>query len=371
MRLGIIGLPQTGKTTIFNALTNGDVPVAVSGGRIEVRTAVIAVPDERIVRLERMFQPQKTVFAQVTVADISGLDGNNDHSDRGNGKDNGNGNGKGGISGQLLNQLGQMDGFLHVIRCFESTSIPHPSGSLDPIRDIAAMDEELLLNDMLTVERKLERIEEEKKRTKSSERSQVEKEYLLFERLREALNQQIPLRNLAFDPEEMKVLSGYGLLTIKPVLIVLNLGDGQEPPPIAYSHNNSAVLPLQGRLEMDLTQLPPEESRQFMQEFGIEELGLARVVRKSYDLLGLQSFYTVGKDEVRAWTVKRGSSAWEAAGTIHSDLQKGFIRAEVVEYDTLLSLGGLSEARVRGRLRLEGKSYILNDGEIMHVRFSP
>jgi GTP-binding protein YchF len=362
MRFGIIGLPQSGKTTIFNALTQGDAPVTVSGGRIEVRTAIVDVPDERVDRLVDLFQPVKTTFARVTYADIAGLEGND-------GK-NGNGNGKRGISGQLLNQLSQMDGFIHVVRCFENVSVPHSSGSLDPGWDISAMDGELALNDLIAVERKLEKLADDKKRKTGREKVQIEKETLLFERFQEALVNNILLRDLEIDPEEEKLLVGYGLLTLKPVLVILNLGDGQEPPDVAYLHRRSAVLSLQGRLEMDLSRLAPEEVQQFMTEFEIEELGLARVIAQSYELLGLHSFFTVGEDEVRAWTVRRGSSAWEAAGAIHTDLQKGFIRAEVVEHETLLSLGGLSEARACGRLRLEGKEYIVNDGEIMHVRFN-
>ncbi len=355
MRLGIIGLPQSGKTTIFNALTHGDAPVAISGGRVEVRTAIINVPDDRVSQLEAIFNPKKTTYAQVTYADITGLDG---------------GNGKSGISGQLLNQITQMDGLIHVVRCFESASVPHSAGSLDPVRDIASMDAELMLNDMISIGRKLEKLEDEKKRAKVSDRQSVEKETLLFERLAEALNQQIPLRDLKIEPEDIQLLSGFGLLTMKPLLILLNLGDDQQAPAIEYDHRLSSVLPIQGRLEMDLAQLRTEEVQQFMLEFSIERLGLDRVIQNSYNLLGLQSFYTVGEDEVRAWTIRRGASALEASGVIHTDLQKGFIRAEVLDYQTLIELGGINDARTQGKLRLEGKNYELKDGEIMHVRFN-
>jgi len=368
MRLGIIGLPQSGKTTIFNALTRGDEPVTLSGGRIEVRTAVVDVPDLRVESLAGLFKPQKTTFAKVTYADVAGLNGKNGKN--GNDLGNGNGNGKNGISGLLLNQLSQMDGFLHVVRCFENPSVPHPFGSVDPQRDVVGMDAELILNDLISVERKLERLVEERKKSAGRDKAQIEREFALFERLQQTLSNEIPLRNLEITPEEEKILSGFGLLTFKPVLVLLNLADGQVSPVFEYSHSRSALLPLQGRLEMELAQLPPDETELYMVEFGIEELSLQRVIRQSYDLLGLQSFFTVGEDEVRAWTVRRGASAWEAAGAIHSDLQKGFIRAEVVEYDTLLELGGLSEARSRGRLRLEGKEYPVQDGEIMHVRFN-
>jgi GTP-binding protein YchF len=360
MRLGIIGLPQSGKTTIFNALTRGDQPVTMSGGRIEIRTAVVDVPDERVDRLVEMFHPQKMAYAKVTYADIAGLEG-------ASGK---NGNGKKGISGQLLNQLSQMDGFVHVVRCFENPSVPHPSGSLDPQRDIDSMDSELALNDLISVERKLERLTEEKKKSGGRDKAVIEREAALFEKFQATLSAGVPLRDIDLDAEQERMLSGFGLLTLKPALIVLNLADGQTPHQIEYPHRFSAVVPLQGRLEMELAQLSAEDAELFMNDFGIQELGLQRVINQSYDLLGLQSFFTVGEDEVRAWTVRRGASAWEAAGAIHTDLQKGFIRAEVIDYGELLALGGLVEARARGRLRLEGKDYPVQDGEIMHVRFS-
>jgi ribosome-binding ATPase len=360
MRLGIIGLPQSGKTTIFNALTRGDQPVTMSGGRIEIRTAVVDVPDARVDRLVEMFHPQKMAYAKVTYADIAGLEGSNGDT----GRD------KKGISGQLLNQLSQMDGFVHVVRCFENASVPHPSGSLNPQRDLSSMDGELALNDLISVERKIERLVEEKKKSGGRDKAVIEREMALFEKFQATLSAGTPLRDIDLDTEQEKTLSGFGLLTLKPVLVVLNLADGQTPPEIEYHHRFSTVVPLQGRLEMELAQLSQEDAELFMNDFGIQELGLQRVISASYDLLGLQSFFTVGEDEVRAWTVRRGASAMEAAGAIHTDLQKGFIRAEVISYSELLSLGGLVEARSKGRLRLEGKDYLVQDGEIMHVRFN-
>lgn len=355
MRLGIIGLPQSGKTTIFNALTRGDQPVTMSGGRFEVHTAVVDVPDERVDRLSSLFNPKKTIYAKVTYADIAGLEGSA---------------GKSGISGQLLNQLSQMDGFVHVIRCFENPNAPHPAGSLDPQRDIASMDAELLINDLIAVERRLERLAEERKKGGGRDRALIEREIELFNRFQEHLAADLPLRDLAISPEDEKMISGFGFLSLKPALVLLNLSDDQTAPQLRYSHQHSAVTNLKGRLEMELAQLSDEDAQMFMSEYGIEELGLSKVIGLSYDLLGLQSFFTVGPDEVRAWTIRRGTPALEAAGVIHSDLQKGFIRAEVVHYQELLSLGGLNEARSKGKLRLEGKEYILRDGEIMHVRFN-
>jgi GTP-binding protein YchF len=353
MKLGIIGLPQSGKTTIFNALTGTNTPPTASAGRIEVHTAVVDVPDPRVDTLSAMFKPKKTIYAKVTYADIAGLEG---------------GAAKNGISGTLLNQLTQMDGFLHVVRCFEDENIPHPSGSVDPARDLNAMENELLLNDLIAIERKLERLKEERKKG-GTDKVLNERQTVIFERLFAHLSDEIPLREAEISAEDEKHLSGFGLLTRKPTLILLNLGEGQTAPLIQSAHPCKQVS-LQGKLEMEIAQLAPEDAQVFMAEFNIEEPSLNRMIKLSYDLLNLQSFFTVGEDEVRAWTVRRGASAHQAAGEIHSDLQKGFIRAECVTYNDLVSLGGMAEARSKGKLRLEGKEYVVADGEIMHVRFN-
>ncbi|MEW6505597.1 MAG: redox-regulated ATPase YchF [Chloroflexota bacterium] len=355
MRLGIIGLPQSGKTTLFNALTRGNQPTGIATGKIEVHTAVVDVPDPRVDVLSKMFNPKKTIYAKVTYADIAGLDGSA---------------GKSGISGTLLNQLTQMDGFIHVVRVFEDDNVPHPQGSVDPQRDLATMEAEFVLNDLIAVERKLERLAEERKKGGGRDRSAIEREIALFERLHQALTREIPLRDVDIEPEEEKLLSGFGFLSRKPVLVVLNLSEGQAAPVLEYTHRHSQVVALQAKLEMEIAQLPPEDAALFMAEYGISEPSLNRMIRLSYDLLGLQSFFTVGPDEVRAWTVRRGATAPEAAGEIHTDLQKGFIRAEVIHYDDLIALGGMSEARAKGKLRLEGKEYIVKDGDILNIRFN-
>ncbi|MFA5835498.1 MAG: redox-regulated ATPase YchF [Bellilinea sp.] len=354
MRLGIIGLPQSGKTTLFNALTRATQPTGTTG-KIEVHTAVVEVPDPRVDVLSRMFNPKKTIYAKVTYADIAGLDGSASKS---------------GIAGTLLNQLTQMDGFIHVVRCFEDDNVPHPQGSVAAARDLTAMDGEFVLNDLIAAERKLERLAEERKKGGGRDRATIDREIVLFERLQAALNDEIPLRDMDISTEEEKMLSGFGFLSRKPVLVVFNLAEGQTAPEIAYDHRHSQLVALQSKLEMDIAQLPAEDAQLFMEEYGIEEPSLNRMIRLSYDLLGLQSFFTVGPDEVRAWTVRRGATAPEAAGEIHTDLQKGFIRAEVVTYDDLVSLGGLSEARAKGKLRLEGKEYIVQDGEVLNIRHS-
>ncbi len=351
MKLGIIGLPQSGKTTIFNALTRGNAPTTASAGRIEVHTAVVDVPDPRVDALAALFKPKKTIYAKITYADIAGLEGSATKS---------------GISGPLLNQLAQMDGFIHVVRCFPDAVVPHPQGSVNPQRDIAALETELLLNDLIAVERKLERLQEERKKG-GADKALNERQTTLFTRLHEALSAERPLRTLELSADEERLLSGFGLLTRKPMLLLLNLAEGQPTPQIQHPCPQVA---LQGKLEMEIAQLPPEEAKLFMQEYGIEEPGLHKMIRLSYDLLNLQSFFTVGEDEVRAWTVRRGATALEAAGVIHTDLQKGFVRAEIVTYPDLLEAGSLAEARARGKLRLEGKEYVLQEGEIVHIRFN-
>ena len=352
MKLGIIGLPQTGKTTIFNALTRQHQPTTMSG-KIEVRTAIIDVPDLRISQLVQVYNPKKVTYAKVEYADIAGLEGR----------------GQGDISGQLRNELGKMDGFIHVVRCFESDSVPHTAGSIDPARDIISMNTELLLNDLITVERKLERLAQDRGKG-GRDKAEIEKEHLLFSRLQEHLSDEEPLRTMSLSEEEEKHLSGYQFLSMKPLLLVLNLGEGQSEPDLSAAAAGLPVVPLQGKLEMELAQLPLEEIDLFLEEYGIKEPSLNRMIRESYDLLGLQSFFTVGEDEVRSWPLKIGFTAQQAAGVIHTDLARGFIRAEVAPYNLLVESKSMSALRDQGKLQVEGKNYIVRDGDIVHVRFN-
>ena len=361
MELGIIGLPNSSKTTIFNALTRGDRPTAAtSSGKLEFHTAVVDVPDDRVDVLIRMFKPRKMAYAKVTYTDIAGLD---------------QGMAQKGLSGQLRHRLSQMDAFIHVVRAFEDDSVSHPLGSINPQRDLDALEQEMMLLDMLSVQGRLERIVDTMRRAKKGgeERQLLETEQVLFERMQTALDAEIPLRDLDFSEEELNTMRGFGFLTLKPVLVLVNTGEELAPPEkfVVFNHRHTLVMSLQGKLEMEIAQLDEEEATVFMEEFGIAEPALSRMIRASYDLVGLQSFFTVGEDEVRAWTVRKGAPAVEAAGAIHTDLAKGFIRAEVISYDDLIAAGGMAEAKKVGTFRLEGKEYVVKDGDILHVRFSP
>ena len=351
MKLGIIGLPQSGKTTIFNALTRGDAPTNASAGRMEVHQAVVDVPDPRVDILSKMFNPKKTIYAKVTYADIAGLDS---------------GSAKSGISGQLLNHLNQMDALILVVRAFANDNVMHPQGSVNPLRDVEMMTGELLLNDLIAVERKLERLTDERKKG-GTDKTINARQTELFEKLQAALSDNKPLRELEFTLDEEKELSSFGLLSRKRLLTVFNLGEGQSAPEAKLDHPSVSLM---GKLEMEIAQLSAEDAAMFMEEYGIKELSLNRMINLSYELLSEQTFFTVGDDEVRAWTTRRGATAQEAAGEIHTDLSRGFVRAEVVAYEDLVSLGSMNEAKAKGKFRLEGKEYIVQDGDIMHVRSS-
>jgi len=363
MHISIIGLPNSSKTTIFNALTRANLETtSYSSGVFEVHTATIDVPDARVDRLSGMFHPRKTIYAQVTYTDVAGL---------------AKGISEGGLSGPLLNTISQSDALLHVVRAFDDPDVPHVEGTVEPLRDIDIIDGELLLSDLIQVERRIERLEAQlKKGADKQVRAANEVELELFRHLHAHLETSAPLRDLDLDPAELKMLRNYGLLSLKPLLIVINVGDGSaedalaRPAGYAGGHQHTSIAALQGRLEMELAQMPPEEAAEFLAGYGIEEPGLNRVVRLSYSLLGLQSFFTVGEDEVRAWTIPVGANAVEAAGVIHTDLARGFIRAEVIAYDAMIASGTMAVARQKGLLRLEGKDYIVQDGDILNIRFN-
>lgn len=362
MKLGIIGLPSSGKTTIFNALTRGDAPTGQSmGGRFDVLTAVVDVRDDRIDTLTAMFNPKKTIYARITYTDVGGL---KKSEQKGNS-----------ISGELINHLSGLDGFVHVVRAFESELVPHMDGSVDAMRDLETLDIELLLSDLDTVEKRLDKLKSGLARgAYKSDKAAAQTEADLFEKLYAGLSEERPLRDLDLTEEQLKGLRGYGFLTLKPTLVVFNIGDDQNEITPDYDHQLTVTTNLRGKLEMELSQInaedDPESLEMFMDEYGVTELSLDKVVRLNYELMGLQSFFTVGEDEVRAWTIKQGANAVQAAGTIHSDLAKGFIRAETVAYNDLITLGGLPEARNAGKLRQEGKTYIVEDADVINIKFN-
>lgn len=356
IRLGIIGQPMCGKTTIFNTLTGADHPVGVSGAarRFDVNTATVDVPDPRLDNLSALLKPRKKTYTQVTYADVAGF-----HADTRTE----------GLPGPVVNQLEQMDGLVHVVRAFDDPAVPHPSGSVDPERDMATMETEFILHDMLMVERRLERLAEDRQKG-GRERAVVDREIALFERLGAVLEGGSPLREHEIKPEEIEALSGYGLLSDKPILVVINLSEGQDSLSLPAPDKRVRMLQMYGKLEMEIAQLSAEEAGDFLEGYGIQEPGRMGVVRTSYDVLDLLTFFTVNESEARAWTLARGGTALEAAGTIHSDMARGFIRAEVIACDELVELGGLTQARSEGKLRLEGKEYSIQDGDVIYIRFN-
>ncbi|HVO42543.1 MAG TPA: redox-regulated ATPase YchF [Aggregatilineales bacterium] len=357
MRLGIIGLPNSGKTTIFNALTRSNHPTgAVSSGKLEIHTAVVPVPDERIDRLSAMYTPKKTIYATITYVDIGGLEKSV---------------GASGISGELRNQLQQVDGFIHVVRVFEDDTVPHPDVTIDPARDVNTMDTEFLLADLIVVEKRLERLDEERKKGgKIANSMQHEKETALMERFKVQLDELHPLRDLEVSDEEEKMVRGYGLMSLKSALILFNCGEQRREPEaiLTYAHKATRMMSLQGRIEAEIAQLEGDDQAMFLAEYGIAEPGASRVIRASYELMHIQSFFTVGPDEVRAWTIPVGATAQESAAVIHTDLSRGFIRAEVIPYDDLIAVGSEAEIKKHGKMRLEGKEYVVRDGDILMIR---
>ncbi len=354
MRLGIIGLPNCGKTTIFNALTGSRLETgAVSGGRFEVHTAVVSVPDERVDRLSALYNPRKTIYAQVTYADIAGLD---------------KGVAEGGLKGQFRGELAQVDGYVHVVRAFASDAVPHPYETIDPARDVEILDAEFLLTDLITVENRLQKLQGELRVKGRGVDPSVPAEIELLETFKAQLDAERPLRDLDLTPDQHKAVRGYGFLTLKPMLIVVNTDETQPDITLDYNHPHTRVVTLQAKIEAEIAQLDAEDAALFMAEYGIVERSAARVIRLSYELLAIHSFFTVGEDEVRAWSVAIGATAPEAAGAIHSDLQRGFIRAEVMRCEDLLAAGSEAALKAAGKFRLEGKEYVVKDGDIVHIR---
>jgi ribosome-binding ATPase len=363
--IGIIGLSKSGKTTVFNGLTKGKAATGTYTTKAQAANiGMAAVPDQRLYQLAAIFHPKKIVHAEVKYIDI-GASLKEMAVDKG-------------IGGQLLNQLSTVDLLINVVRAFKDDSIPHPEGSVDINRDIEAMSLELAFSDLAILERRLERMEGSLKAAKAAERQTIQKEQDALLKIKANLEKDIPIREMQMTVEEAKSISNYQFLTAKPLLTAVNIGEDQLPQAKAmeeelnarYAKPKFRVIASCGKLEMELSQLGEEAMQEFRKEFGMEESGLDRTVRVSYELLDLISFLTVGEDECRAWPIKRGTEAVKAAGKIHTDIERGFIRAEVINYNDLLKCGGLVEAKRQGLLRLEGKTYIVQDGDCINFLFN-
>jgi GTP-binding protein YchF len=361
MKIAIIGMPKSGKTTIFNALTTGKAEVAAYSPTLAPNTGVAKVPDSRLSMLEGIFQPKKTVPAEVSYIDIAG-------SLKSFGRE--------GVGGEFLNYLTTADALLQVVRTFEDEKVPHPEGSIDPKRDIASLDLELAIFDLAIIERRLDKLETSLKGAKSAERESYLKEQLLLQKAKAGLEKDIPIRQQGLAKDELKTLSNYQFLTAKPMLMVLNIGEeqisqaSQLEGEVSSLYPQFAVVALCGRLEMELGQLSDAEAKEFREAMGLSTPALDRVIDLSYSLLGLVSFFTTVSSELKAWTIPGGTPAPKAAGKVHSDMERGFIRAEVISYSDLESCGNLAEVRKRGLLRTEGKNYIIQDGDIVTFLFN-
>jgi hypothetical protein len=357
MQTGIIGLPQTGKTSLFRILTHARVDAHNATGQAHVGMA--RVPDDRVAKLSEVFKPKKTTYAAIEYVDVGGL-----QQDRAK-------------NAASLVPLREADALAHVVRLFENPAVPHTAGSLDAIRDIDNVEIELMLNDLEQASRRLERVERDLKKKKDP---LLETELHLLTRCKEALESEKPLREVEFKPEEQKMLTGFTFLSRKPMLYVLNLGDEEatQTGRVIETHHleklaakqYTAVVPFCGKIEAELAELDDAEAAELMKAYGLAESGRDRLIQASYRLLGLISFLTCGEPECRAWTIERGMSAQKAAGVIHSDIEHGFIKAEVVNWEDLIAAGGFPGARERGKARLEGKEYIVQEGDVILFRHS-
>ncbi|MDE3169072.1 MAG: redox-regulated ATPase YchF [Acidobacteriota bacterium] len=357
MQTGIIGLPQVGKTSLFRILTRARVDARSAPNQAHV--GIARVPDERVARLAEIFKPKKITYATIEYVDIGGIQKDREKN-----------------SASLV-PLREADALAHVVRLFENPAVPHEAGSIDAMRDIESVDIELMLNDLEQMAKRIERVEKDLKKKKDP---LLETELQVLMRCREALEAEKPLRELEFKPEEQKMITGFMFLTRKPMLYVLNLGDEEAPEAdrAVEKHHleklaskpHTAVVPFCGKIEAELAELDDAEAAEMMSAYGLKESGRDRLIHASYRLLGLISFLTCGEPECRAWTIERGMTAQKAAGAIHSDIEKNFIKAEVVFWQDLLAAGSFAAAREKGQFRLEGKEYVVKDGDVILFRHS-
>ena len=354
MKAGIIGLAAVGKTTIFNVLTHGKAAAGAGAGRkLEPNVGIVKVPDARLDFLSSKFEPEKTTHATVEFVDVQGLV-------RGKGQD------------MALAPVRTVDALVHVVRAFEDESVPHSEGTVDPERDKRNLDYELMLADIGTIEKRIERLEKDLKKIKNVA---LERELDYLQRAKAWLESERPLREMVVSDEERKLVKGFAFLSEKPMIYVENIGEDQldrlrHPGAHATLRPNTEQTIICGKLEAEMAELPPEELKTFLADYELAESGAERLIRTTYRLLGLISFFTVGEEECRAWTITRGTNAQNAAGVIHTDLADHFIRAEVCHYDDFVKHGTMQALKEKGLLRLEGKEYNVKDGDIMTIRHS-
>lgn len=360
MKTGIIGLPQVGKTSLFKILTKADISSPGFANPREAHLGIARVPDDRLDRLAQLYSPKKLVHAAVEYVDVAAI-------------------GQEALKETAFTaNLRGVDALAHVVRAFDHPAIPHV-GEINPLRDCKSVEFDLIISDLGQVEKRLERLEKDLKKMRNAD---LEREFALLQRAKAQLESELPLREMEISAEDEKRIRGFMFLSQKPVLYVLNvnesatLGRDLEDATRKYdltalaSRKNAGATAICGKVEAELVEISDDEAREFLSSYGLSESGLTRLVRKSYEVLGLISFFTVGEDECRAWTVPRGSRAQAAAGAIHSDLEKHFIRAETICWDKLLEAGSEANARALGTLRLEGKDYIVQDGDVLHIRHS-